>query len=133
MTIVVDSSVVVAALIDQGPIGRWAEGVLMSDPLSAPHLMPVEAANILRRSASAGAISTDVASLAHQDLTALPVELFPYGLCAPRVWELRSNVTAYDAWYIALAELIGARLATLDLRLSRAAGTRCEFALPPTE
>ena len=133
MTIVVDSSVVVAALIDQGPIGRWAEGVLMSDPLSAPHLMPVEAANILRRSASAGAISTDVASLAHQDLMALPVELFPYGLCASRVWELRSNVTAYDGWYVALAEMIGARLATLDLRLSRAAGTRCEFALPPTE
>ena len=64
---------------------------------------------------------------------ALPVELFPYGLCASRVWELRSNVTAYDGWYVALAEMIGARLATLDLRLSRAAGTRCEFALPPTE
>ena len=107
--------------------------MLISGPLSAPHLMPVEAANILRRSASAGAISTDVASLAHQDLMALPVELFPYGLCASRVWELRSNVTAYDGWYVALAETIGARLATLDLRLSRAAGTRCEFALPPTE
>ena len=133
MTIVVDSSVVVAALIDRGSIGRWAEGVLISGPLSAPHLMPVEAANIIRRSASAGAISTDVASLAHQDLMALPVELFPYGLCASRVWELRSNVTAYDGWYVALAEMIGARLATLDLRLSRAAGTRCEFALPPTE
>jgi len=131
--IVVDSSVVVAALIDRGSVGKWAEGVLKSGPLSAPHLMPVEAANILRRSSSAGAISTDVASLAHQDLMSLPVELFPYSLCASRVWELRSNVTAYDAWYVALAEMIGASLATLDLRLSRAAGTRCEFALPVTE
>lgn len=131
--IVVDSSVVVAALIDRGSVGKWAEGVLKSGSLSAPHLMPVEAANILRRSASAGAITTDVASLAHHDLMSLPVELFPYGLCAYRVWELRSNVTAYDAWYVALAETIGARLATLDLRLSRAAGTRCQFALPPTE
>ena len=132
--IVVDSSVVVAALIDRGSVGKWAEGVLKSGPLSAPHLMPVEAANILRRSASAGAISADVASLAHQDLMSLPVELFPYGLCASRVWELRSTTTtAYDAWYVALAEVIGARLATLDLRLSRAAGTRCEFALPPNE
>ena len=112
--IVVDSSVVVAALIDRGPVGTWAEEVLKSGPLCAPHLMPVEAANILRRSASVGDISVDVASLAHQDLTSLPVELFPYGLSASRVWELRSNVTAYDAWYVALAEMIGTRLATLD-------------------
>ena len=133
MTIVVDSSVMVAALVDGGSVGEWAEELLMSGPLAAPHVMPVEAANILRRSASAGDISTDVASLAHQDLMSLPIELFPYSLCASRVWELRSTVTAYDAWYVALAETIGARLATLDLRLSRATGTRCEFALPPAE
>ena len=133
MTIVVDSSVMVAALVDGGSVGEWAEELLMSGPLAAPHVMPVEAASILRRSASAGDISTDVASLAHQDLMSLPIELFPYSLCASRVWELRSTVTAYDAWYVALAETIGARLATLDIRLSRATGTRCEFALPPTE
>jgi len=125
--------VMVAALVDGGSVGEWAEELLMSGPLAAPHVMPVEAANILRRSASAGDISTDVASLAHQDLMSLPIELFPYSLCASRVWELRSTVTAYDAWYVALAETIGARLATLDIRLSRATGTRCEFALPPTE
>ena len=125
MTIVVDSSVMVAALVDGGSVGEWAEELLMSGPLAAPHVMPVEAANILRRSASAGDISTDVASLAHQDLMSLPIELFPYSLCASRVWELRSTVTAYDAWYVALAETIGARLATLDIRLSRATGTRC--------
>lgn len=45
--------------------------------------------------------------------------------------ELRPNITAYDAWYVALAETLGAKLATLDARLSRAAGTRCEFAIPP--
>ena len=104
----------------------------MSGPLAAPHLMPVEAANILRRSALAGDISADVASLAHQDLVSLRLELFPYRLSATRVWELRSTVTAYDAWYVALAETLGARLASLDARLSRAGGTRCEFALPPT-
>ena len=131
MTVVVDSSVVVAALIDQGPVGVWAEALLVSGPLAAPHLMPVEVANVLRRSASAGDISADVASLAHEDLDSLRLELFPYGLCASRVWELRANITAYDAWYVALAEILGARLATLDARLSRAAGTRCEFALPP--
>lgn len=131
MTVVVDSSVVVATLLGDGPVGQWAEALLVSGPLAAPHLMPVEAANVLRRSALAGEISADVASLAHADLVSLPVERFPYSVCAGRVWELRANITAYDAWHVALAETLNARLATLDLRLSRATGTRCEFALPP--
>lgn len=131
MTLVVDSSVLVAALIDNGTVGAWAEALLVSGPLAAPHLMTVEVANVLRRAALAGDISSDVASLAHEDLITLPVELFPYSSCAARVWELRSSITAYDAWYVALAETLGARLATLDARLSRAKGTRCEFELPP--
>lgn len=131
MTLVVDASVVVAALIDPGPAGTWAESLLVSGPLAAPHLMPMEAANILRRSALAGDISVDVASLAHEDLISLRVEYFPYAPFAPRAWELRSNVTTYDAWYVALAESLGARLATLDARLSAASGIRCEFAVPP--
>lgn len=131
MTLVVDASVVVAALIDPGNMGTWAESLLTSGPLAAPHLMPVEAANILRRSALAGDISADVASLAHEDLIALRIEYFPYLPFAARAWELRSNVTTYDAWYVALAESLGSTLATLDVRLSHATGTRCEFELPP--
>lgn len=131
MTVVVDASVVVAALIDAGPVGAWAEALLVSGPLAAPHLMPVEAANVLRRAALAGDISADAASLAHEDLVSLRLELFPYSSCAARVWELRSTVTAYDGWYVALAETLGTRLATLDVRLSRAAGPRCEFTVPP--
>jgi predicted nucleic acid-binding protein len=131
VTLVVDASVVVAALIDPGRVGIWAESLLASGPLAAAHLMPVEAANILRCSALAGDISDDVASLAHADLVSLRLEHFPYLPFASRVWELRSNVTTYDAWYVALAESLGARLATLDARLSRATGIRCEFELPP--
>ena len=127
---VVDASVVVAALIDTGPFGRWAEGVLASGSLSAPHLLHIEVANVLRRSMAAGQISPDTASLAHADLLSLRVELFDYPTCAARVWELRSTHTAYDAWYVALAELLGSRLATLDLRLSRSPGARCEFDVP---
>ncbi|WP_411283233.1 hypothetical protein [Lapillicoccus sp.] len=59
------------------------------------------------------------------------LELLPYSLCAARVWELRSTITAHLAWYVALAETLGARLATLDARLTRATRTRCEFAVPP--
>ena len=128
----VDASVVAAALVDSGSLGYWAESVLSAGPLAAPHLLPVETANILRRMGNAGDISSDVAALAHFDLLSLRTELFPYAPFGRRVWELRDNVTAYDAWYVALAELLDAPLATLDTKLSRAPGTRCRFLTPPT-
>jgi predicted nucleic acid-binding protein len=131
VTLVVDASLVVAALVDGGPAGVWAEGMLARTPLAAPHLMPVEVANILRRAAAGGEISADTAALAHTDLLDLPVELFPYGPFAERVWELRANLTAYDGWYVALAETLGAGLATLDTRLARSPGPRCDFVVPP--
>jgi predicted nucleic acid-binding protein len=130
VTLVVDSSLVVAALVDSGRVGTWADHLLATDDLAAPHLMPVEVANVLRRAAASGEISTDVAALAHADLLSLRIELFAYEPLATRVWELRQNVTAYDGWYVALAESLGARLATLDLRLTKATGPRCAFATP---
>ncbi len=132
MTLVVDAALVVSALVDSGPTGSWASRVLASDDLMAPHLMPVEVANILCRAAVQGEISDDIATLAHADLLDLRVELLPYVPLADRVWELRGNLTSYDAWYVAVAELADARLATIDLRLSRAAGPRCAFVVPPT-
>ena len=130
MTIVADASVVVAALVDSGPDGTWADQLLHDDHLGAPHLMPAEVANLLRRAVLGGKISDDTAALAHADLLALPVELFPYEPFAQRVWDLRTTITACDAWYVALAEALEATLATLDARLSRASGPRCKFAIP---
>jgi predicted nucleic acid-binding protein len=127
VTLVVDASMLVAALVDSGADGRWAEPLLASDSLAAPHLIMAEAANILRRSAVVGAISAEQASLAHADLLDLRVELFPYAPFAPRIWELRENVTCYDAWYVAIAEALNAPLATLDARLAKAPGPRCRF------
>jgi predicted nucleic acid-binding protein len=127
VTVVVDASVAVALLVDAGPDGTWAEQVLAREQLVAPHLMPAEAANILRRAAARGELSADAAALAHADLLALSVDLFPYEPFASRVWELRENLTAYDAWYVALAEALGAELATLDGALCRASGPRCRF------
>lgn len=133
MTLVVDASCVVAALIDDGHQGRWAEGQLADQALAAPHLMLVEAADILRRAVLAGDISADVGSLAYHDLTSMRVELFGYEPFAERVWALKEAVTAYDAWYVALAESLAVRLATLDTRLSRAPGPACAFEIPPPE
>jgi predicted nucleic acid-binding protein len=90
MTVVVDASVVVAALVSADATGEWAESVLAGEPLAAPHLMPVEAASILHRAELAGEISADAASLAHADLRRLRVEYFPYDPFAERIWELRS-------------------------------------------
>ncbi|WP_322762039.1 type II toxin-antitoxin system VapC family toxin [Frankia sp. Cr2] len=130
MSLVIDSSLVVAALVDSGEIGTWADHLLATDDLAAPHLMPVEVANVLRRAVMASEISADTAALAYADLLSLRVELFAYEPFAARVWELRENVTAYDGWYVALAESLNAQLATLDVRLTKAAGPRCLFATP---
>lgn len=131
MTVVIDASAIVAALVDSGPDGQWAERLLASD-LAGPHLLPVEVANVLRRAANAGEITDDIASLAHADLLDLRVELVSYDLVAGRIWELRHNLTAYDAWYVGVAELLDAPLATLDQRLVSSAGPTCRF-LTPTE
>lgn len=131
MSLVVDASVVVAALVDGGPAGAWAESLLLRADLAAPHLMPAEVGNILRRAAAAGELSEDSAALAHQDLSDLRVALFPYRPLTRRIWELKANLTAYDAWYVALAEWLGSDVATLDRRLARATGPRCGWVLPP--
>lgn len=89
-----------------------------------------EVADILRRAVLSRQIFEDTATLAHADLLQLRVELFPYEVVAPRVWELRGTVTAYDAWYVALAETLDAPLATLDRKLSRETGPRCTFRMP---
>lgn len=130
MTVVVDASVVVAALIDNGPIGSWAAQVVRPAAVMAPQMMPAECANVLRNAVRRGDISADTGALAHHDLLEVEVKLFDYRPVASRVWELRENLTTYDAWYVALAESLDAPLATLDLRLARAAGPRCEFATP---
>lgn len=130
MTTVIDASMVVAAMVDDGPDGAWADGILSRGRLAAPHHMPIEVANILRRAGLSGDVSPDTATLAHADLMALDVDLFPYAVVADRTWELRVNVSAYDACYVALAELLDAELATLDRRLARAPGPRCRFRVP---
>jgi predicted nucleic acid-binding protein len=130
VTLVVDASAVVAALVDTGRDGRWAEGLLTTPGLAAPHLLPVEVVDVLRRAASSGEISHEVAALAHGDLHDLALDLFAFRPVAARVWDLRGDLSSYDARYVALAELLDAPLATLDRRLAGAPGPRCHFLRP---
>lgn len=131
MTLVVDASLVVASLLNAGRDGIWARQIILADDVSAPHHVLVEVSNVLRKRELAGEISGDVASIAHAELLAMAIDLHPYDLLGSRVWELRHTVTAYDAAYIALAEHLEAPLTTVDLRLTRAPGPRCEFLTPP--
>ena len=127
---VADASAVVAALTDAGPPGTWATSVLTGATWFAPALMPFEVANILRRHESAALISKDQAAQAHADLLDLPVEFWPHRLIADRVWDLRHNLTAYDASYVAVAEALDADLVTLDRRIANAPGIRCRVLCP---
>ena len=131
MTAVVDASAVVALLVDSGRTGTWAEAVVFDAPLSGPELVLAETSNILRRLERAGEISRLEASSAYRDLLRLELMLFPFAPFAERIWELRRNLTCYDAWYVALAEALGCPLVTLDAKLGRATGPRCEILAPP--
>ena len=128
--IVCDASVVVALLLDAGPDGVWATSVFADASLAAPNLVMFEASNVIRRHELAGLVSADLAAQAHADLLDLPIEFWPFELLAARVWQLRANLSSYDASYVALAELIEASLVTLDSRISRAPGLKCEVRTP---
>lgn len=130
MNAVVDASAVVAALVDSGPHGEWAESIVAANALAAPELVLAESTNVLRRMERADIVSRIEANGAQADLLGMAIELFPFAPFARRVWELRSNLTSYDAWYVALAEALDCPLATLDGKLARAPGPRCAFMVP---
>jgi predicted nucleic acid-binding protein len=130
VTVVVDASLLGAALVDSGKEGRWAETIVAENDAVAPELVLVETSNVLRRLERAHVISTIEATGAQRDLMRLNLELFPFSPFAERVWMLRGNLTSYDAWYVALAEALSCPLATLDKRLSRASGPTCSFITP---
>lgn len=129
-TFVCDASAVAALLLDAGSDGQWAAQTINSGQLAAPTLLPFETANVIRRHEITGQISPDQAAQAHADLLDLTVDLWPYELLAPRTWELRHNLSAYDAAYVALAEMIRSTLVTLDSRLAGAPGPNCQIATP---
>ena len=130
MSVVVDASVLVKALLSTGPDGEWAEAIVAGDSLHAPDLVLGEATNVLRRLELAKTITTAEANAAHEDLMQLNIELFSFEPFAERAWELRHNLTSYDAWYVALAEALRLPLATFDEPLAKAKGTRCKFVTP---
>ena len=123
--VVLDASALVALLADAGPVGDWVAASISGALLAAPELALFEAANIFRRQMLFGALDQTQATLAHQDLVDLSLELWPYAPLAERAWELRGNLTIYDGSYVALAELLDTAVITLDTKLVNAPGPRC--------
>jgi predicted nucleic acid-binding protein len=123
--IVLDASAVIELLLntDRGSLVRDR----IADPaesLHAPHLLSVEVAQVLRRYVASRAIAPEVAAAALDDLAALDIARYSHEPLLPRAWELRDNVTMYDAVYLALAEVLDAPLLTLDRGLATAPGHR---------
>ena len=129
MSIVTDASVLVALTSDAGRTGQWAEQLLANEHLLVPHLALVEATNILRRLELAGKLERLAATSAASDLVAIDMHLLPFTPFSDRVWELRANLTSYDALYVAIAERFEMPLATLDRKLADSPGPRCRFLL----
>jgi predicted nucleic acid-binding protein len=127
---VVDASVVVGALLVAGPDGDAARAMLEAEDAHAPHLLDVEATSAARRWVLSGRLSSAAAGLFLVDLRALAVARHGHEPLLDRVLELRDSLSAYDASYVALAELLEAPLATVDRRLARAPGIRCEVVVP---
>jgi predicted nucleic acid-binding protein len=125
--LVVDASVLVVALADDGPDGDQARVRLRGEQLAAPELVDVEVASVLRRQVRLGAVAPRRAEFALADLAAAPVARAPHQPLLGRCWELRDNLTIYDATYVALAEALGVDLLTGDARLANASGPRCHI------
>jgi predicted nucleic acid-binding protein len=128
--IVVDASSVLEVLL-RTPVAAVVEARLFdpAETLHAPHLIDVEAAQVIRRYASTGDIDGPRGKAALDDLADLPLRRYPHSFLLPRVWQLRNNLTAYDAVYVALAEALNAPLLTRDRRLADAPGHRARIEL----
>jgi predicted nucleic acid-binding protein len=121
--IVVDASAMLEALL-RTPAAKAVEKWLF-DPrqtLHAPHLLDIEVAQVIRRYSASGEIDSERGRAALADLADFPLHRYPHDFLLPRIWDLRNNLTAYDAAYVALAEALDAPLLTRDRRLAAAAG-----------
>jgi predicted nucleic acid-binding protein len=127
--IVVDSSVIVTALADDGSDGDRFRERLAGEQLVAPHLMDIEVISAWRRLAAAGQLDDRRAAFARADLRALPIRRVDHGPLVERCWDLRATLTSYDAAYVALAELTDARLLTADAKLAASPSPTCEIEL----
>jgi predicted nucleic acid-binding protein len=128
--IVVDASALLEVLLRTPAAPRVAERLFAEDEtLHAPHLLDLEIAQVLRRYFLAGELDSARGLQALDDLADFPLTRYPHDLFLPRIWELRHNLTAYDAAYVCLSEALAAPLLTRDSALASAAGHHAQVEL----
>ena len=127
--LVVDASALLPAIADGSDVGRQRRQRLVGERLDAPDLILVESLSVIRRQSLAGMLNPAQADQAVEGLLALPIIIHPTARLVRRAWELRGNVTPYDACYVALAEALNCPLLTGDARLARAPGPTCQIEL----
>jgi predicted nucleic acid-binding protein len=126
--IVIDASVLAEALTGAGPVGEAARAELAADSRwAAPPIVKIETMSVIRGRLLGKKISEDVAVGAVADLLAVVIDRVDEDSLLPRMWELRGNLTSYDAAYVAAAEALGCPLVTMDAKLAKAFGPRCEI------
>jgi predicted nucleic acid-binding protein len=129
--IITDASFLAIVLGDDGSDGAQARDRVRGEELAAPHLVDLEITSVLRRAVVTGSMPPRRADQALLDLADLDIERVAHTNLLPRVWQLRDNYTAYDACYVALAELFRAPLLTYDARMAKGTGARCSFEIFP--
>lgn len=130
--LVIDASVLAVALLDDGQDGDTVRDGLRGEQLAAPALIDLEVASVWRGLARGGHLDPRRVRLALDDLQELPLQRVEHTSLLWRCWELRDNLTIYDAAYVALAEALQAPLLTGDRRLARSTGPRCTIEVVKT-
>ena len=125
--LVADASVIAPAVADAGSDGQRYRRRLRHQQIAAPDLLRIEVFSVLRRQLRMGAINNAEATAATEDLLDLPMIIYPTAPLLRRGWELRDNFTAYDACYVALAEVLDCGLLTADVKMSRPSDSRCDI------
>ena len=129
--LVIDASVLFEVVADTPEAAAIGVRLLEDSDLHAPHLVDAEVLSVVQRHHRVGRLDTTAATQAVSDLRAWPGRRWAHRELLGRAWDLRHNITAYDALYVALAESLDATLFTLDQRLSNAPGIRCSVEVLP--
>lgn len=133
-TMLVVDALCLFVVITEGSLAEKTRRTLVaSDELSAPSIIDLEVVGLLRRDTLHHGLESGRAEIALAELNDWPGERVPLRALNARVWQLRYNVRTWDAYYVALAEYLGAPLVTLDRRLASADGPECTFIVPGRE